>query len=131
MRSELLDLIHHDGVGRLDADFSASAFTHEEALMRRPDGYLAYESGEVVYLLPDPGRFSDARVQVAVALRNQATMAGTCPACGARGPNRAERRRAMREQRGELRTFAIVHAAECPAADENLLALISETESAA
>lgn len=100
-------------------------------MSRTHESYLTYQRGGVLYRLPNPGAFSDARVQVAVALRNEATLKGVCPSCGARGPNREQRRQMARAKRGEVASMAIVHAAECPAGDKNLRQLIAETERAA
>jgi hypothetical protein len=91
-----------------------------------PAGHIAYQRGDVLYVLADPASFQDDRVRLAIGLRNEATLAGRCPVCGARGPNRAERRRA----RG-VETWAMRHAAECPCSDESLRRLAAETGKAA
>src|SRR3954471_1222240 len=93
---------------------AARTFRAEDRTMRKieaPDGYIAYQRGAALYLLADPANFADDRVRVVIALRNEDTMANRCPACGARGPTRAERRKAKR--------VAIFHEPECPCADAN------------
>jgi hypothetical protein len=84
-----------------------------------------------LYVLPDPGTVTDPRVQLALMWRNHATLTGRCPACGGRGPNRAERRRLAREGRDKVTTAAFRHEPECPAADEQIVALIRAREEGA
>ena len=96
-----------------------------------PAGYITYRQGRALFVLRDPASFTDARVQVAVALRNQATIAGACPACGARGLNRAARRRLAHDRSGELVTQTIEHERECPAGDDRLRELLAATGEAA
>jgi hypothetical protein len=85
----------------------------------------------MLFLLADPGSVQDLRVRLALGLRNDATLNGRCPACGARGPNRAERRRLARKHRGEVVERTIWHAPDCPAGDDRLAELIREAGEAA
>jgi len=88
-----------------------------------------YERGGTVYALLDPAQFSDDHVRLAVALRNEATVAGACPSCGATAPmpNRAARRRA----KGTVQPLVFEHEAGCPVSDDGLLALIAKAGEAA
>ncbi len=82
--------------------------------------------GVVVFALPDPGSVERVEVQVALSLRHQATSRGVCPLCGARGPNRAERRRLARQKRGQVFEVTFWHAADCPVGDDRLRDLLRE-----
>ena len=93
--------------------------------------HRSYVRDGALCVLPDPASVDDERVRLALLLRNEATLTGVCPACGARGPNRAERRRLAREHRGELVVRAVWHAAECPAGDDRLAELMREAGDAA
>ena len=89
--------------------------------------HLLYLRDDVAYLLPDPGQFRDERLQLAVSLRNEATISGRCPVCAAAGFNRAERRRLARQYRGQMappQVFA--HEPECPCSDDRLRELLLE-----
>jgi hypothetical protein len=79
-----------------------------------------------LFVLPDPGSARSPEVQLALGLRNEATLAGRCPVCGAHGPNRAERRRLARRNRGRVVTRPVWHAPDCPAGDVRLGELIHE-----
>ena len=96
--------------------------------MNTPDGYTIIARGDELFVLPDPMRSASADGQAAIHARNEATLTGQCPACGARGGvqslNRAERRRLAREHRGEVVQNPMWHEPDCPANDENLIALL-------
>jgi hypothetical protein len=91
----------------------------------------AYFRDGVIFSLPDPGSIENAEVQLALALRNEATIRGRCPVCGAQnGLNRAERRRLAREARGRVVPYVFWHAPECPAGDDRLAELLQAGEAA-
>lgn len=79
------------------------------------DGLLAHDPElGILWVLPDPKREADPEVASALALRNRATLESTCPGCGATE---------------QLRPGAVVmeHEGDCPAATEQLEALIERT----
>jgi len=86
--------------------------------------HIAYRRGDTLLVLSDPGQYSDPEVQTIVALRNQATIANICPACGARGPNREQRRR-LKQQRGQVNHAYMLHERECPVSDDAIRALFA------
>lgn len=45
--------------------------------------HIAYQRGDVLYVLADPASFNDDRVRLAIGVRNEATLSGMCPVCGA------------------------------------------------
>jgi hypothetical protein len=85
-----------------------------------------YVRDGVAYLLPDPAAFTSAEVQLAIGLRNEATLSGRCAVCGAGGLTRAERRRLGRDHQGEVGLLAFEHAADCPASDGRILEMLRE-----
>jgi hypothetical protein len=88
-----------------------------------------YVRGDVMYALPDPSQFHDDRLRLAIALRNQATLAGACSVCGANAPmpNREQRRRT----KGTAMAHVMVHEAECLCGDDRLAELFTELGEAA
>jgi hypothetical protein len=90
---------------------------------------IIYFRDGALYALPNPVRFADDRLRVAIASRNEATLRGTCPTCGAEAvlPNRAQRRR----RKGQVTRAVMRHDAGCPSGDDRLRDLLAETEQAA
>jgi hypothetical protein len=86
---------------------------------------------DVVFALPDPGSVDCAEVQVALSLRNQATLISVCPVCGARSPHRPERRRLSRERRSQVFEIVFLYEPECPCGDDRLRDLLREVGDAA
>jgi hypothetical protein len=71
-------------------------------------------------IVPSADRCTDKRVREAIAIRNDATLTGHCPACGAEAqlPNRAQRRAAKRS--GRVLHARMVHDADCLAHNESI-----------
>lgn len=87
-----------------------------------------YQRGGLVGLLTDPVQFEDDRLRVAIGLRNEATMTGRCPVCGAIGHNRAQRRQLARRYKGKVASLPpFAHEPECPCGDDRLRELFAET----
>ncbi len=82
--------------------------------------------GRVAYVLPVVSEQLAPQLLEAVVCRRLAALEGRCP-CGATVtlPNRAERRRAVRE--GRTLTTTVEHEPDCPASDDRLAALARDS----
>lgn len=80
----------------------------------------------VMFLLPTIRDEYPPELKDALAIRREATIRGRCPRCGATWtlPNRAERRRAVRERR-ILHTL-MEHEPGCSATTEHIVALVRQ-----
>jgi hypothetical protein len=87
--------------------------------------FVYYLRGDALYALPNPAAFDDDRLRLAIALRNQATLAGYCSACG------AVAKTPKRPKNGTAVARVMAHEAACPCGDDHLAALFAQSGEAA